>query len=133
MPPAGKNRPGPEASAPLRVVLPLLKNRIPRQAAVLIEGEGEPENLPLMVREPEGLAKLVESNQLVDEGNRVDDVHCSLNCSEHANLQRCKDVFSFLSPAGNAQIGCGETLRFHSNPCGTSFALKASGRLRGEL
>ena len=45
-------------------------DRIPRQPAVLIEGEGEAQDFPLVIAEPERLAKLVFLNQLVDEGYR---------------------------------------------------------------
>lgn len=36
-----------------------VKDRIPRQAAVLIEGKGESQHFALMVDQPEGLAQLV--------------------------------------------------------------------------
>ena len=45
-----------------------VKDRIPRQAAILIEVKGESQHFALMVAEPEGLAQLVFLDQLIDEG-----------------------------------------------------------------
>ena len=54
-----------------------VKNRIPRQAAILIEGKGESQHFALMVAKPERLAQLVFLDQLVDEVNRADAFyHC---------------------------------------------------------
>ena len=48
-----------------------VKDRIPRQAAILIEGKGESQHFALMVAKPEGLAQLVFLDQLIDEGDRA--------------------------------------------------------------
>ena len=52
-----------------------VKDRIPRQAAILIEGKGESQHFALMVAKPEGLAQLVFLDQLIDEGDRRNGVH----------------------------------------------------------
>jgi hypothetical protein len=78
--------PHPRVTAPLSVVLPrfldaAVKDRIPRQAAILIEVNGESQHFALMVAKPEGLARLVFLDQLIDEVNRADVFdHCEVFC-----------------------------------------------------
>jgi hypothetical protein len=53
-----------------------VKDGIPRQAAILIEGKGESQHFALMVAKPEGLAQLVcFLDEFINEVNRADAFH----------------------------------------------------------
>ena len=53
-----------------------------------VEGKRKAQDFPPVIHEEESLAKLVFLNQLVDEGDRTDDLHDPSVSRSHVHLQR---------------------------------------------